>query len=73
MQLVTSRELAKMLSVSHRTIESWGSYRGLPKVKISCRCVRYDPVQVMAWLAKEGAFQSTVRPRPRARDQFSVY
>lgn len=73
MQLVTTKELAAMLRVSPRTIESWASYRGLPKVKISRRCVRYDPMAVMSWLAGQGAYQSTVRQRPRKRDQFSMY
>lgn len=73
MQLVTSKELAAMLSVSPRTIESWGNYRGLPKVVISRRCVRYDPMAITRWLVEQGAFQATVRQSPRKRDQFSMY
>lgn len=73
MKLVTARELAEMLSVSPRTIQDWGCYRGLPKVKISARCVRYSPSAVLEWLAGQGAFQSRVKPRPRRkRDQFSM-
>lgn len=74
MKLVTAQELAEMLSVSPRTIQEWGQSRGMPRVKLSPRCVRYDPVQIMGWFGEQRAFQKRVKPRPRRRrSQFSIY
>lgn len=60
MQLVTGKELAAMLSVSPRTIERWGQKRNMPRVKMARNCVRYNPTDVVAWLAARGCFLGDV-------------
>lgn len=50
-QLVDKDGLAEHLGISRRTVESWTYQRAIPFVRISPRCVRYDLVEIDAWLA----------------------
>lgn len=48
-QILTRQELAKLLSVSHRTIGNWEK-AGLPTIKCSHRIRRYSRDAVWDWL-----------------------
>lgn len=63
-ELVPAPELARRLSVSRRTITRLQD-RGMPVVRVSTRCVRYDPAAVRAWLASQQAPRPLRRGRPR--------
>jgi len=47
---INSRELAELLSVDVWTIRRWTAMRKLPFIRLSARCVRYDPDQIRKWL-----------------------
>jgi predicted DNA-binding transcriptional regulator AlpA len=49
--LLNARELAGLLSVDVWTIRRWASMRKLPSIKLSARCVRYDPEQIRKWIS----------------------
>ena len=49
--LVTTPEVAKLCSVSERTINNWVRERGFPVIRIG-RAVRFDPVSVRVWLRR---------------------
>lgn len=51
-KLITRAELAEILSVKVRTIDSWSSDYGLPRIKINSS-VRYDLDEVMKWVEKK--------------------
>ena len=34
------------------TVRRWTSMRKIPFVKLSSRCVRYDPVRIEEWMLK---------------------
>jgi excisionase family DNA binding protein len=42
-RLVTSDDLARRYNVSRRTVQSWAKNGVLPAVRISERCLRFDP------------------------------
>ncbi len=49
--LLTKKGFAKLANVSHRTIEGWESKGiGPPAIRLSPRCIRYDPKVVREWL-----------------------
>ena len=50
--LVTKTAIVQMTSLSKRTIESL-MCRGLPHVRLSYRCVRFNPDEVMAYLSRK--------------------
>lgn len=56
MELINATQLAQALGVSKRTIYHWGKIKGLPKIKFSRRCVRYDLGCVMTWAGTRGCF-----------------
>lgn len=59
--LVDQDEVARMLGISSRTLEGMRARRrGPPFVKISGRCVRYDPIAVEKYIA-----DCTVQPDAR--------
>ena len=47
--LLTARQTARMLSISERSLYSLTKAGDLPVVKIG-RSVRYDPVDIRAWI-----------------------
>ncbi len=50
-ELMTQSEVATLLNVSERTLESWRARRVGPKfVSYSVRCVRYRLADVQEWL-----------------------
>jgi excisionase family DNA binding protein len=51
-KLWTVREVAEYLSMSRLTIYQLLSQKRLPCVRISARCVRFDPRQIEAWVAE---------------------
>lgn len=61
--LVTTPEIAKLCSVSERTINNWVRERGFPVTRIG-RAVRFDPVSVRMWLRRHqsGAVTAGVAP-----------
>jgi len=44
--LIKKKELAKILSISPRTIDSWIAQRRIPALKFGRRCVRFDLQEV---------------------------
>jgi predicted DNA-binding transcriptional regulator AlpA len=60
-ELWTTEQVAEFLGQKPRTLaEKRGRGDGPPYVKISARCVRYDPAVVRAWLAehtRRGTFE----------------
>jgi len=50
-KLLTTRELAKQLSVSTRTIQSWRDVEMLPHIRITSRSFRYVWEEVEQWIA----------------------
>lgn len=46
LQLVKKKELARLLAVSPRTIDSWVSNRVIPHVAVSPRLHLFDPAEV---------------------------
>lgn len=58
--LWTEDDLAEFLRIEPQTAAVWRTRRiGPPALRISRRCVRYDPAAVRAWLA-----QVDHRPEP---------
>jgi hypothetical protein len=51
-RLVNKRALARILSVSVRTIDNFVRQRKIPAVRISNRCIRFDPLRVLAALRR---------------------
>jgi len=48
--LVNKRDLAAQLSVSPRCVDYWISEHRIPYIKISARCIRFKPAEVLAAL-----------------------
>lgn len=61
-ELLNTKEVAKLLCVSPRTVESWRQQEvGPPFVRISATAVRYRAEDLAAWL------DQLVTPNPIAR------
>jgi hypothetical protein len=56
--LLTLAELAAHLHVSTRHLERCAA-RGMPSIPVGARAKRYDAAACLAWLAQEGACQSS--------------
>lgn len=62
-QLLTEREAAKLLGVSHRTLQAWRQRQiGPPYLKIG-RSVRYNPDGLLKWIQDAEEFASAVAGR----------
>ena len=49
--LLTEDQVAQVLNVSNRTLQTWRLRGGGPKfVRISSRCIRYQPCDVAAYI-----------------------
>ena len=49
--LLTKKGFARLANVSHRTVENWEAKgTGPPSIRLSPRCIRYDPQVVREWL-----------------------
>lgn len=59
--LVKKKELAKRLSVSPRTIDSWAAKRMIPYLQVSPRFYLYDFEAVLAALRKQYQVESVSR------------
>lgn len=51
-RLMTVKDVARFLSCSERTIRLWISRRILPVVRPAPRMVRFDPREILQWLAE---------------------
>jgi hypothetical protein len=51
-KLLNAREVATWLGVDVWTVRRWTSMRKIPFLKLSARCVRYDPVRIAEWTQK---------------------
>jgi excisionase family DNA binding protein len=51
-RLLSKKELAEILGVSSRTIETWLSQRLIPQLRLSPRLTRFDLPKVLAALAR---------------------
>ncbi len=51
-KLETAEELARRLQVRPSTIRTWSRRGKIPAVRISPKVIRFDPVAVLAALAK---------------------
>jgi len=49
---LNAREVAAWLKVDIWTVRRWTSMRKIPFVKLSARCVRYDPIRIEEWMLK---------------------
>lgn len=65
-QLLTVEEVARMLGLAVRTVYGLVHYRRIPAVRISRRCVRFDPAAIAAWV-KEKSADAEPRTAPRRR------
>lgn len=50
--LVTKKEIAKLLTVSVRTIDNWVCQKRIPVHRFSSRCIRFNPPKVLSALDK---------------------
>jgi excisionase family DNA binding protein len=50
--LVTKKQIAKLLSVSVRTIDNWVREKRIPVHRFSARCIRVNPQKVLNALDK---------------------
>jgi len=48
--LLTTRQAAKVLTVSERTLYSLTKTGAIPAVKLGVRGLRYDPRDLLAWI-----------------------
>ena len=46
--LVNKLAIARLLSVSPRTIDNFVAEKKIPAIRISARCIRFDPRSVLA-------------------------
>lgn len=51
MSVMTKREIARLLRVSERTIDTWRKMFGLPMRKVGQVC-RFDEEEVLAWFQR---------------------
>jgi len=49
MRLMTSEEVARLLSVTEKTLANWRSRRVIPYVKVN-GVVRYEEERIKAWI-----------------------
>jgi len=60
MGLWTYQQVAEYLGVPVGTVYAWVSQRRIPFIRISGRCVRFDPEAINAWLDSNRS-----EPRPK--------
>ena len=72
LHLITKKELAKRLSVSIRTIEGWMQSGRVPFYRISPRCVRFEPEQVLAQLSAYEVTAVSLRHRKSSNTLISA-
>ena len=60
---LTTEEVAEMLNVTKRTVESWRSTRRGPKY-FKLGCIRYREEDVLAWLAATMVDPSKMKDKP---------
>jgi len=51
--LVDADTLAELLSLSPTTVREWARQKKIPSMKLSAKCVRYDPQEVLARIMLE--------------------
>lgn len=67
-KLLTVDEVAKMLCLDVTTVYQLVWRRRIPSVKISRRCVRFDPAAIKNWLAEKAQpVQPVSEPQQRQR------
>jgi excisionase family DNA binding protein len=50
--LISKKQIAKLLSVSVRTIDNWVRQKRIPVHRFSSRCIRFNPPKVLSALDK---------------------
>jgi excisionase family DNA binding protein len=50
--LISKKQIAKLLSVSARTIDNWVREKRIPVHRFSSRCIRFNPPKVLSALDK---------------------
>lgn len=60
-RFLNASEVAAWLGVDVWTVRRWTSMRKIPFLKLSARCVRYDPMRIDEWL-KTYAVEMRRRP-----------
>jgi hypothetical protein len=58
-KLVDAAALAALLATSERQIFEWYRGRRIPGIKLSSRCLRFDPVAVLATIKKGKATEQS--------------
>lgn len=51
MSVMTKKEVARLLRVSERTVDTWRKVYGLPTMKLGQVC-RFDQGEVLAWFER---------------------
>jgi len=51
-ELLTAEEMAERLRVKPDTVKAWARQGTIPKLKLSHKVIRFDPVAVVAALSK---------------------
>lgn len=62
-KLLTAEELAERLGLAVTTIYQAVWHKRIPAIKINKKCLRFDPVEIRAWL--ESKKTQTVEAAPR--------
>ena len=52
-KLVTTKEMAEILSVHENTLFNWAK-EGMPRYKLGSNAVRYDAEEVLEWVRTRG-------------------
>ena len=52
-KLVTTKEMAEILSVHENTLFNWAK-EGMPRYKMGSNAVRYDVDEVLKWIRERG-------------------
>jgi excisionase family DNA binding protein len=62
-KLMTIGELARLLGLTETAIYQAVYHKRMPAVKISKKCLRFDPVEIREWLNKKKT--QAVEPEPK--------
>lgn len=54
-ELLNAEQMAERLGVSAATVLLWAGLKGMPCIRPTRRCVRFDPVEVDQWLRENFA------------------
>ncbi len=63
--LADVEEVARLLHIDAKTVRRWTNQRGLPCIRFSQTCVRYNVRDVLQWAYSQGQRLETPPRRPR--------